>query len=71
MMLLLHQGAPEQSFVVAYNFPGETQAVQSEASAANSASAADFTRIFIRKPGGICAYNFHIGADKSCKLPYP
>jgi len=36
---------------VAYTFPGEREAVQSEPIAADTPSAAGFTRTFVRKQG--------------------
>ena len=54
---------------MAYIFPAENQAVQSEASAGNAASAADFTRTFVRKPGelvsAICIWEDQT-ADRLC-----
>ncbi|DBA74219.1 TPA: hypothetical protein ACH3X1_011009 [Trebouxia sp. C0004] len=41
----------EATVVVAYTFPGEKEAVQSESVPADAPSAADFTRTFVRKQG--------------------
>ena len=37
--------------MLAYTFPGEKEAVQSEAAGADAPAAAEFVRTFVRKPG--------------------